>query len=263
LPRSPILQTPESFQLSSETVRFQATDGVALEGWLIGGHPSAPWIIGCHGLGSNRADLLGIAAALHEAGFNLFFFDFRGHGGSAGRTTSFGWLEQHDLQGALAFLGRRPDIPPTPYGIYGISMGGAVALMVAGRDERIGAMAVDSPYPNLHDAIQRHLQLAYPWIPNILLSWCVGTAYRLRFGVWPKTVSPAAAARHLKPRPFFLIQGAQDVRVPPDWGRRLVDEASGPKELWMVEGADHLAGFSLNPSAYRSRLVRFFQSSLS
>ena len=262
LPRWPITQTPALLGLPSETVRFHATDGLSLEGWKIPGAPHHPWIILCHGVGSNRSDLLDIAAGLHAAGLNLLLFDFRGHGGSAGRVTSFGWQERHDLDGALAFLGQQPDVAPRPYGVYGISMGGAVALMVAGRDERIGAVAADSPYANLEESIGIHLRLMYPFVPRIPFRWFVLATYRLRFGIRPRQVSPERSARELHGRPLLLIHGAQDHRMPLEGARKILANAAGPKELWVVEGAGHLESYGLNPQAYRLRLVQFFQASL-
>ena len=261
LPRLPVTQTPELFHLPSETVHFQATDGVRLEGWKIPGDPARPWLILCHGVGSNRSDLLDIAEGLHRAGFSLLLFDFRGHGGSAGRVTSFGWREQRDLEGALVFLGQQPEVPARSYGVYGISLGGAVALMVGAGDERIGAVAADSPYTTLEETLGRHLTLLYP-LPKVPFLWFVLATYRLRFGVWPKRVLPLESAARLSPRPILLIHGAQDPRMPVEGAKRMFAGAGEPKELWIVEGADHLQAFSRDPDAYRSRLVGFFQSSL-
>lgn len=229
LPRVPLSVLPAHLRLAADTVHFRATDGVSLEGWKIPGQPNRPWIILCHGVGSNRSDLLEIGAGLHQEGFNLFLFDFRGHGGSAGRVTSFGWQEQRDLEGALAFLGQQVDVPANAYGVYGISLGGAVALMVAARDERLGAVAVDSPYDNLEASLRHHLKLLYPMLPRIPFHWFVLSAYRLRFGVWPRRLSPEACASTLSLRPLLLIQGA-----------------------------GYLEGYALNPQAYLARLIRFF-----
>lgn len=261
LPRLPLTATPELLQLPSQTVRFRSTDGVLLEGWKIPGDASRPWLVLCHGAGSNRSDLLDVAHGLHEAGFNLLLFDFRGHGGSAGRVTSFGWQEQRDLEGALAFLGQQAEIPDHPYGVYGISMGGAVALMVAARDERLGAVAVDSPYANLADTLGHHLTLLYP-VPKIPFHWFVLATYRLRFGIWPWKVSPQEACGTLSPRPLLLIQGGQDPRMPIEGIRAMHAAARDPKELWVIEQAGHLEGYALNPQAYRNRLIRFFESHL-
>ena len=261
LPKTPLLQHPEQFGISATTVKFQATDGLWLEGWKIPSNPSQPWIILCHGLGANRSDLLTIAAGLVKFGFNLFAFDFRGHGDSAGHTTSFGWQEQRDLEGALAFLGQQPDIPANPYGIYGISLGGSVALMVAAQDERLGAVAVDSPYVNLEQTLGDHLKLMYP-LPKIPFLWFVLITYRLRFGVWPRRISPSDDAFALSPRPLFLIQGEQDSRVPVKDAEQLFNNAGEPKELWIVTGAGHLEAFRLNPDDYCLRLAGFYRTYL-
>jgi fermentation-respiration switch protein FrsA (DUF1100 family) len=141
-------------------------------------------------------------------------------------------------------------------------MGGAVALMVAGRDDRIGAVAADSPYTNLEESIGLHLPLLYPVIPRIPFLWFVLTTYRLRFGVWPRQVSPEGGASGLGGRPLLLIHGAQDRRMPLAGARKILATAAGPKELWVVEGAGHLESYGLNPQAYRLCLVQFFQASL-
>ena len=261
LPRLPITETPARLNLPFETVRFQATDGTPMEGWKIASQPAHPWIIFCHGLGSNRANLLDIAAGLHTAGFNLFLFDFRGHGGSGGRTTSFGWLEQRDLEGVLVFLGQQPDIPERPYGVYGISMGASVALMVAARDERIGAVAADSPYTNLETSLGRHLSLMYT-LPRVPFLWFILSTYRVRFWIWPRTVSPEESVSKLGRRPLLLIQGARDPRMPLQEAKALFAKATGPKELWVIEEASHLEGFAADPAEYRTRLTKFFRVGL-
>ena len=262
LPRLPITASPEQFSLPFELVRFHSTDGIPLEGWKIPGQPGQPWLILCHGLGANRADLLEIAQQLHAATFNLLLFDFRAHGGSGGRVTSFGWREQRDLEGALAFLGQQPDIPAKRYGVYGLSMGAAVALMTAARDERLAAVVADSSYANLEDALGRHMTLLYP-VPKIPLLWFVLATYRLRFGIWPRDVSARDGAARLSPQAVLLIHGSGDTRNPLTGTEQIFTAASEPKELWVIDGAQHLEGYGLDPQAYRDRLLRFFQTHLS
>ena len=261
LPRLPLTVTPAARHLPFETVHFQATDGVPLEGWTISTEPAAPWILLCHGLGSNRSDLVEIAAGLHAAGFNLLLIDFRGHGGSSGRSTSFGWQERHDLEGALAFLGQQSDLPVRPIGVYGISMGAAVALLVAAEDERIGAVAADSTYTNLEASLSRHLRLLYPWLPPIPFRWFMLLTYRFRFGVWPRRISPETAVDELAARPVLFIHGSADIRMPVEGIRPLAARADS-HALWVVEGAGHLEAFATYHDAYLFRLATFFRSSL-
>jgi len=261
LPRMPLSASPTFWQLPFEAVRFQATDSVSLSGWKIVADPDEPWIILCHGLGANRADLLDIAAALFRARYNLLLFDFRAHGESQGRVTSFGWREQRDLEGALAFLGSQSEFPEQPYGVFGISMGGAVAVMVASRDERLAAVAVDSIYTDLEESIAHHMKVLYrlPRIPFLLF---VSSAYRIRFGVWPRQMSPQEAISQISPRAVFIIHGGSDPRMPQDYATVLFKAANEPKDLWVVQGVDHLGGLAADPKTYLRRLIDFFDSRL-
>ncbi len=261
LPRMPLAATPEQFGLPSQSVQFAATDGVRLDGWRIAEDSDRPWIIVCHGMGTNRGDLLDMAAALHCAGFNLFLFDFRAHGTSAGRQSSFGWREQRDLEGALAYLGRQDDIPARGYGLYAVSMGGVIGLSVAARDDRILAVAADSPYTDLQASIEHHLKLLYrmPRVPfGVFCAW----TYRLWFGAWPRQISAVQAAGRLSPRPLLLIAGDIDPRVPLEQTNQILAEARPPKELWLIEGAGHLMGHAMHPQRYVDHVVTWFRSHL-
>lgn len=263
LPRAPFLSNPMPWPPTAvQAVTFLATDGVRLSGWKVGVDPARPWILLCHGLGANRTDLLEIAAGLTRASYNVFLFDFRAHGESAGRSTSFGWLERRDVEGALAFLGAQPDIPDRPYGILGVSMGGSVAIMVAAGDERLGAVAVDSIYSNLEDSLAHHLTMLYR-LPRVPFGFFVNTAYRLRFGVWPSRMAPIASVGRISPRPILIIHGEQDPRMPANAARALFEAAGNPKDLWMVPTGEHLGGFYLHPETYLRRLIGFFDSHLS
>jgi fermentation-respiration switch protein FrsA (DUF1100 family) len=165
------------------------------------------------------------------------------------------------LEGALVFLGQQTDVPAKPYGVYGISMGAAVGLMVAGRDERLGAVAADSAYANLEDTLGRHLTLMYP-LPKIPFLWFIAATYRLRFGRWPNAVSPRNSAATLGRRPLLLIAGGADPRMPASEAQEIAARASGPKDVLVIRGAGHLEGYAYAPDEYVGRLIKFFSSSL-
>ena len=140
-------------------------------------------------------------------------------------------------------------------------MGGSVALLVAARDERIGAVAAEGPYLDLEESLARHITLLYG-VPTAPFHWAIAATYRLRFGVWPKRVSPLVRVAQIGPRPLLLINGSHDRRTPLEGARRLYAAARNPKELWVAEGAGHLEALELNPQAHLSRLTEFFARSL-
>ena len=70
------------------------------EGWFFPGFRGAPTIILCHGYESSKGELLTLVSALQDHQYNVFVFDFAGHGANAG-TTSFGYRETAELKAAM------------------------------------------------------------------------------------------------------------------------------------------------------------------
>lgn len=272
----PLFRKPDDFDLPFEEVYFRSIDGIELSGWVMAQSAPAelereqilaasvssyPWIILCHGLETHRSDLLELAHDLFAEGFNLFIFDFRAHGESGGRQTSFGWTERMDLMGALAYLSGDQSIPARPYGVVGFSMGGAVALLTAAEDDRIGAVVSDGCYKDMQTAfglwLERRRWGLLKWV--LVPFWSL--AYRLQFGIWPRNVDAVAACQSDRFAKFF-IGGARDGICPPTQVQQLYDAAMGPKQIWIHETADHTQAFQIDRRQYVARIKEFFLANL-
>ncbi|MGB9404401.1 MAG: alpha/beta fold hydrolase [Candidatus Acidiferrales bacterium] len=120
-------------------------EGGEREGWFFPGQQGAPTIIVCHGYGSQRSDVLTLVTALQDQQYNVFIFDFSGHGTNSNATT-LGYREADELRGAINALAGRSDIDVKHFGIWGKDMGGYAALEAAEADPRVAALAVDSAY---------------------------------------------------------------------------------------------------------------------
>ncbi|HKV06443.1 MAG TPA: alpha/beta fold hydrolase [Candidatus Acidoferrales bacterium] len=150
-------RTPAAIDLSimmghPATFSFSLADGSTREGWLFPGFRGAPAIVVCHGYLSQRADVLTLVTALQEHQFNVFLFDFSGHGTSIGHTT-LGYRETSELRSAVQALAARDDVDPQHFGLWGVDMGGYAALEVAASDPRIAALAVDDAYDDPRDML--------------------------------------------------------------------------------------------------------------
>ena len=80
-------RNPATFDLSvmmghPGALSFTLPGGAQREGWLFPGLRGAPAIIVCHGYQSQRADVLTLVTALQDHQFNVYLFDFAGHGTS-------------------------------------------------------------------------------------------------------------------------------------------------------------------------------------
>ena len=262
LPPRPLTLKPSDLGLAAEDIRVQTRDHLTIAGWFLRRpEPQRPVIIVCHGVNATRSDLLGLAGTLYAGGYHVLLFDFRAYGESGGRITSFGWHEQEDLKAALQWLSSQPALAEVPWGIYGLSMGGAVAIEVATQTPAIRAVVVDSIYSDLSRAMLVHVQLLYHVPAQWLWPW-LAMNYRLRYGVWPARISPVSAAKRLGNTPLFVIHGAHDPWVPVEEAERVAAAASGPHVTWVIPGALHEGGYLIDRTAYHARILAFFQQHL-
>jgi|SRR5580704_5883164 pimeloyl-ACP methyl ester carboxylesterase len=151
-------RTPTTFDLNvmmghPTTFSFPVAGGASREGWFFPGLRGAATVVVCHGYLSQRADVLTLVSALQDHEFNVFVFDFSGHGTSPDVTT-LGYRETAELRSAIQALSTRDDVDPQHFGLWGADMGGYAALEVATSDPRIAAFVVDDAYDDPRDMVQ-------------------------------------------------------------------------------------------------------------
>jgi pimeloyl-ACP methyl ester carboxylesterase len=84
-----------------------------------------------------------IAGALADAGFIVVRYDKRGIGQSGGRAESASLTDYaEDVRAAIKMLADRKDVDPKRLAVIGHSEGGLVALMVAAKEKRVGAVGL-------------------------------------------------------------------------------------------------------------------------
>ena len=252
-PRLTISGTPREYRLPAEDLTLTTADGVALAAWLVPSvTPAAPAIVVLHGYPANKADLLPIAGALH-ARFTVLLVDFRSFGASAGRATTLGFRERADLRAAVDLLAQRGH---TSVGVFGYSLGGAVAILGAGEDPRIRAIAAWAPFADLR-VLARDLYavfwlLKYPFV-ELMVLWG-----RLFFGADITRPSPEMAAARLT-IPVQLWASRDDEQIPFAHAERLQKAlAANPRAEFQLGRGLH----NERAEDFERRLVEFFAKSL-
>lgn len=155
-------RTPASYDLSvmmghPVTLSFPVPGGASRDGLFFPGLRGAPAIIVCHGYGSQRSDVLTLVTALQDQQFNVFLFDFAGHGSNPPGTT-LGYREVGELRAAIQSISTRDDVDPQRFGLWGVDMGGYVVLEVATTDPRIKAFIVDDAYSDPRVMVQNEVK---------------------------------------------------------------------------------------------------------
>lgn len=262
LPRLPLGTVPEEYGISAERVQWMTEDGLIIRGWFIPGRPSQQaTIIILHGWGANRSDVLPSTFFLsRRGGYHLLYFDFRNHGESEGTVCSLGGLELKDFSAAVAFLRQHKPQQSMRIGVYGLSMGAAVAIVGAAQHPEIQAVVAESPFASYQEAVIRMGKLFYGF-PRLAVKSALVSA-RLRLGFDPEEYTPLRHVDRLAPRPLLLIHAARDQRVTLSEVQALYAAAGDPKTLWTVPDADHGEVAFRAPAEYERRLLDFFHRAL-
>lgn len=195
--------TPERFGVKYETVSFKTSDGIFIKGWFVPSEkPHAKTIIVLHGYPADKGDILPSRIFLHK-NYNLLFMDFRYHGESGGHYTTIGSYEVRDIRAALDYLHTRGI---QEVAIWGLSMGGATALLAMKDAPEVKALIAESPYARMDWLANKR----YP-IPG--LNWVIGQLFRMWGIIFLQmdlaNVQPMLAAAEIK-IPLLLLYSKDD-----------------------------------------------------
>lgn len=259
--RKPLDIWPDQYKLPFENVYFKTEDGVQIKGWFIPNPSSEKTIVLMHDWGMNRGDVFKNTYFLHDLGYNLMYFDFRALGESGGTVSSIGYLEVKDLQAAIQFLKDTRPFACEKIGLYGMSMGGMVAICEAAQNPEIKCVVAEASYYSFRRAVSRwawvHNKLPYFPLMPIVLHYM-----RRNLAANPEHYSPKYNIPKISPRPVFIIHGRYDNLVPAAQAKLLFKCAGEPKEIWLVPGAKHNKCAEVGGYEYKQRLADFYKKYL-
>ncbi|MFH2067972.1 MAG: alpha/beta fold hydrolase [Candidatus Omnitrophota bacterium] len=255
--RMPIVIRPADLGLESRDVVFQTRDGKTLKGWFIPSKKARGTIIGCHGYPANKSDILPVISFLNPE-FNLLLFDFRAHGESEGFITTFGLKEVWDLEAAIDYLKEDPDAKSKPVGVWGYSLGGAVAILTAAGNPHIKAVVSDSAFANFPEMVTVNFQNLGPL--KYAFSFLSRLLSRVIFRMDYIRNSPEFHIGKVHV-PVLLIHSPNDEFVPIDHARRLYRNANPPKEL-LETGGTHTSFEHARVDDYQTKTRNWFEKYL-
>jgi uncharacterized protein len=257
---------------------FSAFDGHLLCGTMLSACADVARkgvIIFAHEFGVDRWSQHRYGGPLRKAGYDVFTFDFRGHGESphepSYRPRQFPTdREMADMTGAIAYVEHYLEKRglPKEVGLFGISRGGGTAILSAVNTPCIKAIAVDGAYSS-DIVVEYHLKrwacifaklrIAYENHPPLvwrLLRWLIMSSAARKFQC--RFPSVRKALRRIRNVPMLFIHGERDSYIPPEQGHILYETASEPKFIWEVRGARHNQCVNQQPEEYARRTVAFF-----
>ncbi len=230
-----------------------------------------PSVMFCHGFTGHRIEahflFVTIARRLAGAGVAALRFDFAGSGESDGAFADMTMSgEVDDAEKALDFLGARPEVDPARVGAVGLSLGGGVAALLAGRrpgDLRALALLSAVAEPGRILSFVRTGKFETQLAERDYIDWD-GLMVRRPFLQDMERLHPAEAVASFS-RPVLIIHGGEDATVPPSEARtyhQACQAAGIPVQLQTIGGADHTYNNLEHTERVCNLLTAFFCSAL-
>lgn len=253
-PDNKVYGTPAKQGLKYDEVTFKSKDGTQLSGWFVHAKGVAKGtVIHFHGNAQNMTAHFGFVSWLPAEGFNLFVFDYRGYGKSAGKPIRNGVFE--DSRAAIDYVRSRNDIQKDKLLIFGQSLGGTQAIAAVGDGNRQGvrAVVVESTFLSYRSIVKDKIG-AMPFLSLLKTP--------LSYLLIGDELSSIEYVENIAPIPLLLVHGTADDVIPYHHGASLLEQAGQPKAFWSIEGGGHIAAFADAASPYRRKLVDFFEQAL-
>jgi alpha-beta hydrolase superfamily lysophospholipase len=242
-PQRDLHSTPASYGLPFEEVWLTVAgdaDGARerVHGWWIPGpDATAPTLLYLHGARWSLSNNLFRIQRLHRMGFAVLAIDYRGFGRSDGELPSEAQAYD-DAQAAWQHL-RLLEPDPRRRFAYGHSLGGAVAIELATRNDDVAGLIVESTFTSMADMADK---MGYGNLP-------IGLVLTQRFDSLAKVSAVKA--------PVLFVHGTSDRFVPAEMSERLYAAAPEPKRLLLVENGNHSNVSSVAFETYQTAVRAF------
>jgi len=227
-------------------------EGDKVTGWILNESLREPKtaIIFAPGYEGSKSLVLPVAEFFTKQGFVSVLFDPRGEGESDGEIYALGAFEDEDMEAIMDYVEENYRI--SQFVLFGYSCGATASIITAAKHpEKIVAVIADSPFANLIKAPGGN-------IGKIL--WAVFCNYwgwfKTGINLYKETNALAVVD---KVAGIMFIHGKNDKTLSYSNSLELYRRAQEPKELWLIEGIDHVQALRFNPEKYFRKTLQFIQ----
>jgi predicted alpha/beta-fold hydrolase len=226
-----------------------------MNAWLIPGPSATTWVIGVHGVGADKTEMLRFIRPVHTSGNTMLVINYRNDPGnpqSPDKRNNLGDSEWQDVESAVAYAKSQG---ATDIRLYGDSLGGSLVENYLKRSDtveesNITKVLLDSPALNWNEVLKAQARKSgYPTFlayPTKIVLW-------LRTGISMNDLSTTAdQIKH----PTLIIHSADDPTVPQNASKHLA--AENPLVTLVDFGSGgHLRSWNYDSSRYEKLVTDY------
>lgn len=254
--------TPDQLGLKSEILDLTTKDGVELSAyWTKTETDTAKGIIILvHGIGGCKEHFLDLSKELSKKGIESIIFDGRAHGKSGGTFCTYGFKEKEDIAQIVDKIKQQQ--PDLPIGIWGNSLGGAIAIQALELEERIKFGIIESTFTDLEQIVfdyKKRILKGFAW--RYLSNFALKRAGQIA-DFEPELVKPIESVKNIE-QPVLIAHGDSDKNISWKYGQQLFDNLkSKNKEFVLIKRGGHFGLLTTGGVEYRDKLVNFIENNL-
>lgn len=246
--------------LEGKSIVYNSFDGVELSSYLTyASRDSAKGtIILLHGIRSSKECFITLAKRLSEAGYNSVALDSRAHGDSQGIHCTYGVMEKQDVSQLISVLVEQENLPHN-IGVWGQSLGGAIALQAMANDDRIKLGIIESTFSDYKTIVNEYFDYHAGFNFEPLTNYFANRAGVIA-GFDPTDAQPRLHCNEIT-QPILIVHGTEDARINIKYGKENFENIpSDKKEFLEMENANHVNVWKVGGEPYFESAIKFLNS---
>ncbi len=249
--------TPADLKLNSTDISIITKDSIEIKGYWIKNDlvPKKAIMLFVHGVGGCKEHFLNLSKNLTKIGIESILIDSRAHGESGGKYCTYGYKEKKDISNVIDFVKEKND--SIPIGIWGNSMGGAIAIQALEFDTRIKFGIIESTFTSLNQIVYDYQKsyiygIGVKFLCNIALKEAGKIA---NFN--PDFVSPVTSVKQIK-QPVLIVHGEKDEKIKFEYGKLLFSNLkSDNKKFIAIKNGGHFDLSEKGGDNYKKTITNF------
>lgn len=259
----------QDFGLETTELTLKTADGYGISAFEVEVEQPKAVLIFISGIHNPSVTaFFGHARMFSEYGYASVLYDMRAHGKSEGNMIALGHQETLDTQAVVDYIRSKAEYQSLPIIVYGLSMGGAVAINSAGQIPEISGLVSMSAYSSWEDVFKENmLASGAPKLLAQIQTPFVKLYTMFKFGWKTSSIYPKRQIANLGSRPALLMHSLDDSQVAYGNFERIMMRAPDHVETWTRPGDEHLLTTDFlqpeNDPEYATRVLEFLERACS